>query len=177
MYAPNICKKDYIVTKANLRIKRIAIRVTIISFFVYLPVRSLMRTYAIAPIPIPFAIEYVSGIIMRVKNAGTALEISSISTAEKFFNINTPTKIRAGAVAAEGMIEAIGLKNNAIKKQAEVITLVNPVLPPAATPDADSTNVVHVEVPRTAPAQVPIESQSIALSTSIGSPFSSSISA
>ena len=157
--------------------KRIAISVTIISFLEYLPVRSFIRTYAIAPIPIPFAIEYVRGIIMRVKNAGTALEISSISTAEKFFNINTPTKIRAGAVAAEGMIEAIGLKNNAIRKQADVITLVKPVLPPAATPEADSTNVVHVDVPRTAPAQVPIESQSIALSTSIGSPFSSSIPA
>ena len=40
----------------------------------------------------------------------------------------------------------------------------NPVLPPAATPEEDSTNVVTVEVPKTAPVQVAIASASIALS-------------
>ena len=33
-------------------------------------------------------------------------------------------------------------------------TAVKPVRPPAATPEEDSTNVVTVEVPRTAPAVV-----------------------
>ena len=65
--------------------------VTAISLLRKLPVKIVMSTYAIAPIPIPFAIEYVSGIIMSVRNAGTALLISFISTVAKFFIINTPT--------------------------------------------------------------------------------------
>ena len=69
---------------------RIAIIVTTMSFFWYLPVNSLIRTYEIAPIAIPFEIEYVSGIIMSVKNAGIALVKSSMSTFAKFLSINTP---------------------------------------------------------------------------------------
>ena len=41
-------------------------------------------------------------------------------------------------------------------------TAVKPVLPPSATPDALSTKVVVVEVPRTAPTAVPTESESSA---------------
>ena len=125
--------------------------------------------------PIPFAIEYVSGIITKVKNAGTALLMSSISTLAKFLHIKTPTKISAGAVAAAGIIEAIGERNKHKAKQIEVTKLVSPVLPPAATPDAHSTKVVTVDVPQIAPDTVAIESQAIDLSMSIGSPFSSSI--
>ena len=62
-------------------------------------------------------------------------------------------------------------------KQSEVIRLVKPVLPPAATPEAHSTNVVTVDVPQTAPETVAIESHAIDLLMSTGSPFSSSISA
>ena len=47
----------YIVTVTNFTIKRIAIHVTTISFFVYLPVKSEIRTYVMAPRPIPFEIE------------------------------------------------------------------------------------------------------------------------
>ena len=46
-----------------------------------------------------------------VKNAGTAEPKSSISTFAKFLSIRTPTKISAGAVAAEGMMLAILLMN------------------------------------------------------------------
>ena len=102
--------------------------------------------------------EYVRGIIARVRNAGTALLISVISTFEKFFIIRTPTKIRAGAVAAPGMMEAMGDKKRHSAKQMDVTKLVRPVLPPAATPDADSTKVVQVEVPRSAPTTVAVES-------------------
>jgi hypothetical protein len=85
--------------------------------------------------------------------------------------------ISAGAVAQAGMIAAKGARKRQTAKQAAVTREVRPVLPPAATPDADSTKVVQVEVPRTAPLTVATESQAIALSTSTGSPFSSSISA
>ena len=61
-----------------------------ISFFLYLPVKSLISTYEIAPMAIPFEIEYVSGIITSVKNAGIALERSSISTLPKPLSIKTP---------------------------------------------------------------------------------------
>ena len=93
----------------------------------------------------------------------------------KFLAINTPTKISAGAVAHVGITPAIGLKNRHTAKQAAVTKLARPVLPPAAIPDADSTKVVHVDVPRIAPAAVPIESHIILLSKLIGSPFSSNI--
>lgn len=45
------------VTKANLAMKISAIRVATRSFLVYLPVKRVMRTYAIQPMPIPLEIE------------------------------------------------------------------------------------------------------------------------
>ena len=48
---------NYMVTKMNLNRKRRAIIVMIMSFFLNLPVKRVMRTYAIAPIPIPFEME------------------------------------------------------------------------------------------------------------------------
>lgn len=125
--------------------------------------------------PIPFEIEYVRGIIIRVKNAGTALLISDISTFAKFLSNRTPTKISAGAVAQEGTMFARGVRKMHARKQSEVTRLAKPVLAPEATPDAHSTNVVQVEVPRIDPVSVPTESHVIALSISMGSPFSSSM--
>ncbi len=58
----------------------------------------------------------------------------------------------AGAVAQVGTREATGLRNRQTAKQIATTRLVRPVLPPAPTPAADSTNVVQVEVPQTAPA-------------------------
>ena len=112
-----------------------------------------------------------------MKNAGTALLTSSMSTFAMFLIISTPTKISAGAVAAAGMILARGERKRHTAKQSAVTRLVKPVLPPAATPEAHSTKVVTVEVPHTEPATVATESHVIALSISMGSPFSSSISA
>ena len=82
---------NYIVTRKNLNVKRIAIQVTTISFLVNLPVASLIRTYAIAPTAIPLDIEYVRGIMISAKNAGTAALMSDISTFAKFLSIRTPT--------------------------------------------------------------------------------------
>ena len=88
-------------TNANLKINMIAMIVTTISFLLYLPAKSCMITYAIAPIPIPFAIEYVKGIMMSVKNAGTAEQKSVISISAKFLSISTPTQIEKRTVVAE----------------------------------------------------------------------------
>ena len=86
----SICKL-YIVTNTNFNMNNNAMIVIMISFFWYLPVTAERTTYAIAPIPIPFAIEYVSGIMISAKKAGTADVISSILTLAKLFIINTPT--------------------------------------------------------------------------------------
>ena len=65
--------------------------------------------------------------------------------------IRKPTMIRAGAVAKEGMARKIGDRNRDSPKKIAATTDVRPVLPPSATPDALSTNVVVVDVPNTAP--------------------------
>ena len=57
-------------TNTYLNTKRIAITVTTMSFLENLPVKSLIITYEIAPIAIPFEIEYVRGISVNVKKAG-----------------------------------------------------------------------------------------------------------
>ena len=51
----------------------------------------------------------------------------------------TPTRIRAGAVAADGIPRNTGAKNSAIAKQIATVNEVRPVRPPEATPDALST--------------------------------------
>ena len=65
-----------------------------------------------------------------------------------------PTVIRAGVVAKEGIAEIIGENTSDTKKRTATVRLVRPVFPPSATPEADSTNVVTVDVPKTAPAVV-----------------------
>lgn len=54
-------------------------------------------------------------------------------------NIRNPTITRAGAVAKDGIAMKIGAKNIEIKNRIAVMTALNPVLPPAATPAEDST--------------------------------------
>lgn len=81
--------------------------------------------------------------------------------------------IRTGAVAAAGIIRAIGLKNKLRKKNTLVVIAVSPVLPPAPTPAADSTNVVIVVVPNIAPTTVPSASTVNGFCISGKSPFSS----
>ena len=58
-----------------------------------------------------------------------------------------------------------------------VVSAVRPVRPPTATPEADSTNVVMVEVPITAPTVVPMASAMSAGLMPGRRPSSSSISA
>ena len=54
--------------------------------------------------------------------------------------------MRAGAVAKEGIAVNIGAKSIEIRNRTAVVSAVRPVLPPAATPAEDSTNVVVVDV-------------------------------
>ena len=69
----------------------------------------------------------------------------------------------AGAVAKDGMaMETQAANSMDTRKSTAVTTAVKPVLPPTATPAEDSTNVVVVEVPRIAPAEVAMESASSA---------------
>ena len=68
--------------------------------------------------------------------------------------INKPTMTSTGVVAAAGTDRNRGAKNNAIRKQTAVTKAVRPVLPPWATPDALSTYVVVVLVPKQAPVTV-----------------------
>ena len=74
-------------------------------------------------------------------------------------NIRNPTNTRAGAVANDGIAVNTGASSVDSKNSIPVVTAVRPVRPPAPTPDADSTNVVVVLVPRTAPAVVAIASE------------------
>ena len=90
-------------------------------------------------------------------------------------NIRNPTKIRAGAVANEGIAVKIGAKRTETRNRRPVTRAVSPVRPPTATPAEDSTNVVTVEVPRTAPDVVPIASARRAGFILGSLPFSSSI--
>ena len=50
----------------------------------------------------------------------------------------TPMMIRAGAVAADGIIRAKGVSSRVKAKQTLVEIGVSPVFPPASTPEEDS---------------------------------------
>ena len=70
-----------------------------------------------------------------------------------------------------------GDRNNEIRKRKPDTIDVRPVLPPSAMPEEDSTNVVIVEVPNTAPTVVPMASERSAPLIPGSFPSSSSISA
>ena len=82
--------------------------------------------------------EVVIGITSIVKNAGAASEKSShlIFLTELIMSI--PTIMSAGAVAADGMMPAIGANINASMNNMATTTDVRPVRPPSLTPETDS---------------------------------------
>src|SRR6478609_7448331 len=94
---------------------------------------------------------YERGIIIIVKNAGTAISnfVQSIFPIDD--TINTPTMISAGAVTADVTTSNKGKKKRDKRKHAAVTSEANPVLAPAATPADDSTKEVTVDVPRIEP--------------------------
>ena len=95
---------------------------------------------------------------MMVKKAGIASVMSSHSIFVTGVIMNTPTRIKAGAVAALGIDPKSGSRKRERRKRMATTKAVKPVRPPSTTPAEDSTNVVTVEVPNTAPTVVPTES-------------------
>ena len=120
---------------------------------------------------------YINGIAITAIYAGIASVKSLKSTFRIAEIIKNPTTIRAGAVAKDGMAKKIGERNRLSPKNAAAVTAVRPVLPPSATPEALSTNVVVVEVPNRAPTEVPMASDSRAPRILGSFPSLSSISA
>ena len=59
------------------------------------------------------------------------------------------------------MIAASGAIKMHARNSIPVVKAVRPVRPPASTPDADSTKVVTVDVPVTAPTTVETESETV----------------
>ena len=118
----------------------------------------LITTYEITPMAIPSEMLYVSGIAIRQRYAGTASVISLKLISTTALTIKNPTKISAGAVANPGIVVNTGAKKIETKNNNPVTIDESPVLPPSDTPAELSTNVVVVEVPRTAPAEVAIAS-------------------
>ena len=121
------------------------------------PSKSLMIVYEIIPSPIACPIDDETGIARSIRMTGTATEISSKLIDLSALTISTPTYTSADDVAAAGIIAATGARNIHATNKTPVVSAVSPVLPPASTPDADSINVVIVEVPVSEPVTVPIE--------------------
>ena len=118
----------------------------------------MITTYDITPSAIPSEMLYISGIARSARYAGTDSVRSVKSTLMIDEIIRKPTKISAGAVANEGIAVNIGAKIIASRNVIPVTAAESPVRPPASTPADDSTYVVVVDVPRTAPTDVAIAS-------------------
>ena len=82
--------------------------------------------------------EYESGIMIIVTNAGTAISNCFQLISAKLAAISTPTTTSAGVVTALVTTAINGLKKIANKKQNPVTTLAKPVRAPTATPELDS---------------------------------------
>lgn len=76
----------------------------------------------------------------------------------KPLNIVRPIMIRAGAVAAFGIIKANGVISKVRKKNTAAEIAVNPVLPPASADADDSINAVEAGIPNHGPIVAAIES-------------------
>ena len=80
--------------------------------------------------------------------------------------MRSPINIRAGAVAAAGIIRKIGLSKSAAKKSRPTIIAVIPVRPPDSIPAADSPYTFAVEQPS---PEAPIVANASAVSAVFGS--------
>ena len=105
----------------------------------------------------PFVMENVKGIMMMVKNAGTASIISSQSICFDCDIIMAPMSIRTGAVAVCGILAKSGAKNTDIKNKILTTIPVSPVRPPSVMPAADSMYTMTGVHPRLAAAMDPAD--------------------
>ena len=92
------------------------------------------------PKAIPVAMLEVSGMLKIMRNAGNASSISFHLILATAPIIKLPTIINAGAVIEDKPEIALtsGPKNAAMINRIATVTVVSPVLPPAATPADDS---------------------------------------
>ena len=111
------------------------------------------------PRQMPSEMEYIVGIAAMQRNAGTASVMSVQGIAVTCCIIMKPTMIRAGAVAKLGIARNSGEKKSDRMKSSPAKIAVRPVRPPSAIPEADSTKVVMVDVPKQAPVTVPTASE------------------
>ena len=91
------------------------------------------------PAPMPCEIEYVSGTMITVRNAGSAVSSRTTSMRPMSRHISSPVRIRAGAVATAGTAAAIGARTIDARNSSPTNTECRPVRAPSATPAADST--------------------------------------
>src|SRR5438552_3864618 len=82
----------------------------------------------------PCVIENVSGIKIKVKNAGTPSSIFEKLILATLVNMAAPTRIKTAAVAKGGTVPASGAMKRQGKKQSAVKTEVSPVRPPILMP-------------------------------------------
>src|SRR5699024_6576637 len=124
------------------------------------PVTSFINGYVMKPIEILVAILDVSGIVNKIANAGNASSNVFQSILANPSIINEPTIIRTGAVIASisAITEIISEKNIDRSNTPATTNEVKPVLPPAVTPDVDSTYAVDGLVPNMEPTVVAVAS-------------------
>ena len=99
----------------------------------------------------------------REESRNSLLQIGHLISAKEEI-IMHPTIISAGAVAAKGIALTKVARNALSTKQIAVTTEVRPVRPPAPIPEALSTKVVVLDVPKIAPMEVAVASANRALS-------------
>lgn len=113
------------------------------------------------PSAIPVAMLDVKGMLKITRKAGKASSSSFHSILATDSIIKLPTMIKAGDVIAAipETAPTRGLKKAATMNRMPTVSVVNPVRPPAATPEDDSTKAVVGLVPNIAPNVVPNESE------------------
>src|SRR5229473_6764522 len=99
------------------------------------------------PQRIPWVIENVSGIKIKVRNAGTPSSILEKLILPTLLNIVAPTRIKTAAVAYGGTMPATGAMKKHGRKQSAVNTEVNPVRPPIWMPATLSMYAVPEDDP------------------------------
>src|SRR5699024_1712041 len=125
-----------------------------------LPVTNFINGYVMNPMAIPVAMLDVSGIVNRIANAGKASSKVFQSILANPSIMKEPTIINTGAVIAgtSAITLITGVKNmDRINSPATTMD-VSPVLPPAVTPDVDSTYAVDGLVPNMDPTVVAVAS-------------------
>src|SRR3989442_766702 len=95
------------------------------------------------PQSIPWVIENVSGIRIKVRNAGTPSSIFEKLILPTLLNIAAPTRIKTAAVAYGGTMPANGAMKKHGRKQSAVNTDVKPVRPPMLIPACLNASLVR----------------------------------